>query len=103
MSYITYHTSSPLRHQLCFRTPRYGPVESVRLRSIPLDIDSKAPRQHAVKAGKISADRGSANAYVVFKSAESVPAALAANMSEVRHQSVTRTHVCKREHEVLGS
>ncbi len=62
---------------------RYGTVESVRLRSLPLKEDTKLPRHAAVAAGAVDESRGSANAYVVFSSGGSASHALAHNMREV--------------------
>jgi nucleolar protein 12 len=66
-----------------------GPVESARLRSVPLDMDAKKkiPRKAAVIRGMVTAERAGANAYVVFQQAASVEAALAKNMSLVSDKS----------------
>ena len=69
----------------------FGAVESVRLRSVPVDAEGKMPRGGKVITGKLVPDRNSTNAYVVFKSADAVPkATLAMNMKEVdgRHVRV---------------
>lgn len=58
-----------------------GPVAAVRLRSVPLPLDSKMWRTNAVKAGVVDAARGSAHAYVVFQDGAAVDAALKLNMS----------------------
>ena len=63
--------------------PRYGKVESVRLRSVPVDLEKKMPRKAAVLSGAIAATRGSSHAYVVFANAASAAKALAHNMREV--------------------
>lgn len=77
------------RKQLTRLFSTYGEVESVRLRSVPLDLESKKklPRKAAVIKGVVSSDRGGTNAYVVFKDAAAAAAALAANMTEVGHCS----------------
>ena len=72
---------------------RYGAVESIRLRSVPVKLDKKLPRRAAILSGHISSDRGTAHAYIVFKDAASVAAALAHNMQEVR--------VSKASHDVF--
>jgi hypothetical protein len=72
---------------------RYGTVESVRLRSLPLKDEGKLPRRAAVAAGAVDESRGSANAYVVFSSGASAVHALAHNMREVRI-SQTQMWVC---------
>jgi nucleolar protein 12 len=68
------------------RFAEYGSVDSVRLRSVPLDLESKKklPRKAAVIKGSVGTDRGGAKAYVVFEDASAAEAALAANMTEVR-------------------
>lgn len=65
---------------------QFGQVESVRLRSVPTagTAVSEAGNQNLVKKvcvyqGKFGDQKGSFNAYVVFKSAGSVQASLAAN------------------------
>ena len=65
---------------------RYGKVESIRLRSVPLKLDEKKilPRRAAILSQKVSEDRGSAHAYIVFKDEDSAKAALELNMHEVR-------------------
>lgn len=65
-------------------TGRFGAVQSVRLRSVPIRLDKKLPRRAAILAGRVSGDRGTAHAYVVFKEAAAATAALELNMKEVR-------------------
>lgn len=59
----------------------YGPVESVRLRSVPL-LDTKIPRKGAIITGQINEAVESQHAYVVFKSSSDANDALAHNMKE---------------------
>ncbi|MCO5588001.1 hypothetical protein L7F22_041955 [Adiantum nelumboides] len=59
----------------------YGPVESIRLRSVPL-LDTKVPRRGAIIKGQINEAVNSQHAYVVFGDAASANAALAHNMQE---------------------
>ncbi|KAI5068060.1 hypothetical protein GOP47_0016405 [Adiantum capillus-veneris] len=59
----------------------YGPVESVRLRSVPL-LDTKIPRKGAIITGQINEAVNSQHAYVVFEEAAFANAALAHNMKE---------------------
>ncbi|XRB16906.1 nucleolar protein 12 [Pseudoscourfieldia marina] len=69
----------------------YGRVESVRLRSIPLSADTKAPRKAvAITRTGLDPSRNSMNAYVCFTDVDSARAALAHNMSELggRHVRV---------------
>ncbi|KAK9843654.1 hypothetical protein WJX81_001246 [Elliptochloris bilobata] len=62
---------------------RYGAVESVRLRSVPVKLDVKMPRRAAILSGNVASDRGTANAYVVFVDTAAAAAALAHNMAEL--------------------
>ena len=63
---------------------RFGQIESLRLRSVPVKLDGKKmPRRAAVLTGSVSTKRGTANAYIVFVEAESVGKALASNMQLV--------------------
>jgi hypothetical protein len=67
-----------------FFTHRYGGVESVRLRSVPVQPEAVAlPRRAAVLGGRVDADRATAHAYVVFAQPEHAQAALAHNMQVV--------------------
>lgn len=77
----------------------FGPVDSVRLRSVPIagtavDVkgDQNLVRKVCINQGKFGDQKGSCNAYVVFKNKESVERSLAANnrvMGE-RHLRVDR-------------
>jgi hypothetical protein len=60
-------------------------VESVRLRSVPVQPEAVSlPRRAAVLGGRVDADRATAHAYVVFAQPEHAQAALAHNMQVVR-------------------
>uniref|UniRef100_A0A7S0RH48 RRM domain-containing protein n=1 Tax=Chlamydomonas leiostraca TaxID=1034604 RepID=A0A7S0RH48_9CHLO len=61
---------------------RYGKVDSVRLRSVPLDMESKMPRRAAIITGKVD-ERAPATAYVVLTTQAEAAKALAANMTEL--------------------
>jgi len=63
---------------------RYGTVESVRLRSIPVKLDVAMPRRAAVLTGKVDTARATAHAYIVFSTPEAAEAALVQNMQVVR-------------------
>ena len=63
---------------------RYGKVESVRLRSLPVQLDKMLPRRAAVLSKRVATDRGSAHAYIVFEDQSSVTPALQHNMQEAR-------------------
>jgi nucleolar protein 12 len=52
-----------------------GEIESVRLRSLPVE-NPALPKKASIAMGKIDGRRETCNAYVVFKSKESVPAAV---------------------------
>ena len=52
-----------------------GEIESVRLRSLPVD-NPVLPKKAAIAMGQINAKRQTCNAFVVFKSTDSVAAAL---------------------------
>ena len=58
---------------------KYGEVQSVRIRSIPIVQDIKAPRKAAVILSKFAETKKSVNAYVVFKEEKSCKDALEMN------------------------
>jgi len=61
----------------------HGPVESVRMRNVPVEAEGNEPRKVKVLKGKLNAERGNATAFVVFKDAASAKkAAEALNMKE---------------------
>lgn len=76
---------------------RFGTIESVRLRSIPIKVDANMPRRAAIISGAIDEQRGSAHAYVVFKDEAAAKAALSLNMQlwEGAHLRVDRVGVGK--------
>ena len=70
---------------------KYGAVESVRLRNVPVEADGSEPRKVKVLQKRLNAERGNATAFVVFKDAASaVEAAREMNMKtfEGRHVRV---------------
>ncbi|KAL0026925.1 hypothetical protein WJX77_012495 [Trebouxia sp. C0004] len=71
---------------------RYGSIESVRRRSVPVKLDAKMSRKAAVITGNVSDKRGTSHAYVVFQDQTAAIAALASNMHMVdgRHIRVDR-------------
>ena len=84
--------------QLLFLTlsscvPRYGEIDTVRLRSVAVKPDSKKPRRAAIIAGEVL-EGHSAHAYVVFKDTASVEAALAHNMQLVTRPSQEPVWTC---------
>jgi hypothetical protein len=68
----------------------------VRLRSLPVDLESKMPRALQIKAGRIDASRGPGSAYIRFIDPGAAHAALSLNMSvfeghHIRVDAVTRS------------
>lgn len=61
---------------------RYGAVESVRVRSLPVVPDAKLPRKAAAITGAVQRGRASAHAYIVFEEPQAAEAALGHNMQE---------------------
>lgn len=68
-----------------------GPIESIRFRSIPVK-KFKLPKRAAVLSGERLPERDSMNAYIVFQSEESVPAALSLSGSlfQSKHLKIDR-------------
>ncbi|XP_038905328.1 nucleolar protein 12 [Benincasa hispida] len=61
---------------------QFGEIESVRIRSVPIDIaNSKKPRKGAILSKKLNEAADSSHAFVVFKTEESAQAALSHNMA----------------------
>lgn len=61
---------------------QFGEIESVRIRSVPIDIaNSKKPRKGAILSKKLNEAADSSHAYVVFKTEESAQASLSHNMA----------------------
>eukprot|EP00281_Chroomonas_sp_CCMP1168_P021456 CAMPEP_0206230526 /NCGR_PEP_ID=MMETSP0047_2-20121206/10312_1 /ASSEMBLY_ACC=CAM_ASM_000192 /TAXON_ID=195065 /ORGANISM="Chroomonas mesostigmatica_cf, Strain CCMP1168" /LENGTH=283 /DNA_ID=CAMNT_0053653967 /DNA_START=51 /DNA_END=902 /DNA_ORIENTATION=+ len=60
-----------------------GDIESVRMRSIPIDSPG-LPKKASIAMGKISTTRETCNAYVVFADSESAEKALKLNGEQVR-------------------
>lgn len=67
---------------------RYGSIEAIRLRSLPIDNESRMPRNLQIKAGKVNSGGGSANAYIRFKVRDEAIAACAENMSIFSDQHI---------------
>lgn len=87
----------PLPNGLC----RYGEVDSVRMRSIPVKLDAAMPRRAAVLTGKIDSQRTTAHAYVVFSQPHEAIAALAHNMQLVNLSSAN-TRLQLNAHPSMG-
>ncbi|GLU05395.1 hypothetical protein SLE2022_224970 [Rubroshorea leprosula] len=85
---------------------KFGEVESVRIRSVPLS-DTKKPRKGAIIQKKINEKADSVNAYIVFKTEQSAEASLAHNMAVVAGNHIRVDRACpprkklKRENAVL--
>ncbi|GKV52908.1 hypothetical protein SLEP1_g59461 [Rubroshorea leprosula] len=85
---------------------KFGEVESVRIRSVPLS-DTKKPRKGAIIQKKINEKADSVNAYIVFKTEQSAEASLAHNMTVVAGNHIRVDRACpprkklKRENAVL--
>ncbi|NP_001267538.1 uncharacterized LOC101206555 [Cucumis sativus] len=61
---------------------QFGEIDSVRIRSVPIDIaNSKKPRKGAIISKKLNEAADSSHAYVVFKTEESAWASLSHNMA----------------------
>lgn len=78
----------------------FGEIESIRLRSVPFEgvaVDEKGNqnlvRKVAINQGKIGGQKGSCNAYIVYKNEESVAQAIASNIKVLgdRHIRLDRT------------
>lgn len=84
---------------------RYGAIESIRFRSVPLKEDSKVPRRVAAASGTVDENKGSFHAYIVFKDRESVPRALQENMRlfQDRHLRVDRAAVNNMRVKMVGA
>ncbi|KAI8107415.1 hypothetical protein M9435_002445 [Picochlorum sp. BPE23] len=84
---------------------KYGTIESIRFRSMPLKEDSKVPRRVAAASGTIDESKGSFHAYIIFENKESVSQALQENMKVLhdRHLRVDRAAVNKMRVKMVGA
>lgn len=84
---------------------KYGPIESIRFRSMMLVKDTKVPRRVAAASGTVDTDKGSFHAYIVFQDIQSVSKSLQENMKMVddRHLRVDRAAVNKMRVKMLGA
>ncbi|KAL2348933.1 hypothetical protein Fmac_002933 [Flemingia macrophylla] len=78
---------------------KFGEVESVRIRSVPIQ-DTKKPRKGAILAKKINDAADSVHAYVVFKTEQSAQTSLSHNMTlvEGKHIRVDRACPPRKKH-----
>ncbi|XP_019422479.1 PREDICTED: nucleolar protein 12-like isoform X3 [Lupinus angustifolius] len=72
---------------------KFGEVESVRIRSVPIQ-DTKKPKKGAILAKKINDDGDSVHAYIVFKTEESAQASLSHNMAVVEGNHIRVDRAC---------
>lgn len=85
----------------------HGPVESIRFRSIA--FAELLPRKIAFITGKLHPERDVVNAYIVYKSKDSVAKAVAALNGQlflnkhIRVDTVAGAKVCHRSHGRLGN
>lgn len=80
---------------------KFGEVESVRIRSVPI-LDTKIPRKGAILKKKINDAIDCVNAYVVFKTEESALASLAHNMTEVGGNHIRVDRACPPRKKLKG-
>lgn len=78
---------------------KFGEVESVRIRSVPI-LDTKKPRKGAILSKKINDAGDSVHAYVVFKTEQSAQDSLSHNMTVVggNHIRVDRACPPRKKH-----
>ncbi|GKV10674.1 hypothetical protein SLEP1_g22004 [Rubroshorea leprosula] len=80
---------------------KFGEVESVRIRSVPL-ADTKKPRKGAIMQKKINEKADSVHAYVVFKTEQSAEASLAHNMAVVAGNHIRVDRACPPRKKLKG-
>ncbi|KAG0449847.1 hypothetical protein HPP92_027064 [Vanilla planifolia] len=80
---------------------KFGEIESVRIRSVPL-LDTKAPRKAAIFKGKINESFDSMNSYIVFKDEQSARAALALNMAQIGGNHIRVDMACPPRKKMKG-
>ncbi|XP_031483979.1 uncharacterized protein LOC116253342 [Nymphaea colorata] len=80
---------------------RFGEVESVRIRSVPI-LDSKLPRKSAIFKGQINDAMASVHAYIVFKDEESATSALSYNMAKIGENHIRVDRACPPRKKVKG-
>ncbi|KAL1315755.1 uncharacterized protein [Arachis hypogaea] len=80
---------------------KFGEVESVRIRSVPIQ-DTKKPRKGAILAKKINDAADSVHAYIVFKTEESAQASLSHNMAVVEGNHIRVDRACPPRKKLKG-
>ena len=98
-------SESTTKKKLKAHFEKYGPIESIRFRSMMLMKDSKVPRRVAAASGTVDTERGSFHAYIVFQTIESASKSLQENMKVLddRHLRVDRAAVNKMRVKMLGA
>ncbi|KAF5772564.1 putative RNA recognition motif domain, nucleotide-binding alpha-beta plait domain superfamily [Helianthus annuus] len=72
---------------------RFGEIESVRIRSVPI-LDDKTPRKGAIIKKQINDAVDRVNAYIVFKTEDSAQASLSHNMAVVGGNHIHVDRAC---------
>ncbi|KAJ1395645.1 RNA-binding domain superfamily [Sesbania bispinosa] len=80
---------------------KFGEVESVRIRSVPLQ-DTKKPRKGAILSKKINDSADSVHAYIVFKTEQSAQASLSHNMTVVEGNHIRVDRACPPRKKLKG-
>ncbi|KAF5735056.1 RNA recognition motif-containing family protein [Tripterygium wilfordii] len=80
---------------------KYGEVESIRIRSVPL-LDTKKPRKGAIMMKQINDAAESVHAYIVFKKEQSAVAALIHNMAALGGNHIRVDRACPPRKKLKG-
>ncbi|KAE8661883.1 hypothetical protein F3Y22_tig00113722pilonHSYRG00246 [Hibiscus syriacus] len=72
---------------------KFGEIESVRIRSVPLN-DTKKPRKGAIMLKQINDKADSVHAYIVFKTEQSAEESLANNMAVIAGNHIRVDRAC---------
>ncbi|XWS49268.1 hypothetical protein CRYUN_Cryun13aG0149500 [Craigia yunnanensis] len=80
---------------------KFGEIESVRTRSVPLS-DTKKPRKGAIMLKQINEKADSVHAYIVFKTEQSAEASLAHNMAVIAGNHIRVDRACPPRKKLKG-
>ncbi|XP_021832540.1 RNA-binding protein 34 [Prunus avium] len=80
---------------------KFGEVESVRIRSVPI-LDTKKPRKGAILTNQIHDKADSVNGYIVFRTEESAQASLSHNMAVVEGHHIRVDRACPPRKKLKG-
>ncbi|KAJ0857375.1 putative RNA recognition motif domain, nucleotide-binding alpha-beta plait domain superfamily [Helianthus annuus] len=80
---------------------RFGEIESVRIRSVPI-LDDKTPRKGAIIKKQINDAVDRVNAYIVFKTEDSAQASLSHNMAVVGGNHIHVDRACPPRKKLKG-